>query len=169
MFESLCFKMASCSKPGKDNKASYKTALKWEKEFGTKFNCDFHGKDIICIWCTVCGKWEKLLHSIKNFSYPFIRPGTVSAKKDTIKIHCLSEPHKVANNLEQKRKMEAQPYLESVIQDTPIGKAIKKMCTKDKSAYWILFNSACYLVKQERPFSDFPDLLKLQGKVKRLE
>ena len=29
--------MVSCSKPGKDNKASYKTVLKWEKEFGTKF------------------------------------------------------------------------------------------------------------------------------------
>ena len=48
--------MASCSKPGKDNIASYKTVLKWEKEFGTKFDCDFHGKDVIRIRCTVCGK-----------------------------------------------------------------------------------------------------------------
>ena len=55
LFESLCFTMASCSKPGEDNKASYKTVLKWEKEFGTKFGCDFHSKDVIpismhCIW-----------------------------------------------------------------------------------------------------------------------
>ena len=84
--------MASCSKPGKDNKASYKIALKWEKEFGTKFDSDFHGKDVICIRCTVHGKWEKRLNSIKNFSYAFIRPGTVSVKKNAIKIHCLSNP-----------------------------------------------------------------------------
>ena len=91
--------MASCSKPGKDNKASHITVLKWEKEFGTNFDCDFHGKDVIRIRCTVCGKWEKQIKSIKNFSYAFIRPGTVSVKKDIIKIHCLSEPHKVATNL----------------------------------------------------------------------
>ena len=41
--------MASRSKLGKDNKASYKTVLKWEKEFGTKFDSDFHGKDVIGI------------------------------------------------------------------------------------------------------------------------
>ena len=47
--------MTSCSKPGEDNKASYKTVLKWEKEFGTNFGCDFHSKDVIpismqCMW-----------------------------------------------------------------------------------------------------------------------
>ena len=62
--------------------------------------------------------------------------------------------------------MGAQPHLESVIQDTLIGKAIKKMCAEDKNACQILFNSAYYLAKQERPFSDFPDLLKLQEKNK---
>ena len=41
--------MASCSKPGKDNKASYKTVIKWGKEFGTKSDRDFHGKDVIRI------------------------------------------------------------------------------------------------------------------------
>ena len=78
------------------------------------------------IRCTVCGKWEKQINSIKNFSYIFIRPGTVSVKKDTIKIHCLSEPQKVTINLEQKSKMGAQPYLESVIQDTPIGNVCRR-------------------------------------------
>ena len=41
--------MASCSKPGKDNKARHKIVLKWEKEFGTKFGCNFNGSDVICI------------------------------------------------------------------------------------------------------------------------
>ena len=87
-------------------------------------------------------------------------------KKDTIKIHCLSEPHKVATNLERKSKKGAQLYLESVIQDAPIGKAIKKMCAEDKNVCQILFNSPYYLTKQERPFSDLPGLLKLQEKNK---
>ena len=40
------------------------------------------------------------------------------------------------------------------------------MCVKDKNACRILFNSAYYFAKQEQPFSDFPDLLKLQEKNK---
>ena len=43
------------------------------------------------------------------------------------------------------------------------------MCAEDKNACRILFNSAYYLAKQERPFSDCPDLLKLQEKIRRLE
>ena len=88
-------------------------------------------------------KWEKWINSIKNCSFVFIRPGTVSVKKDTIKIHCLSEPLKVATNLEWKSKMGPQPFLKSLIQDTPIGKAIKKGVPKIKMSQ-ILFNSAYY-------------------------
>ena len=90
-------------------------------------------------------------------------------KKDTIKIHCLSEPHKVATNLERKSKKGAQLYLESVIQDAPIGKAIKKRVQKTKMCVKFCFNSPYYLTKQERPFSDLPGLLKLQEKNKTPE
>ena len=38
------------------------------------------------------------------------------------------------------------------------------MCTNDKNTCRILFNSGYYLAKQERPFFDLPDLLKLQQK-----
>ena len=38
--------MTSCSKPEKDNKVSYKTALYREKEFGTKFDFDFKAKTL---------------------------------------------------------------------------------------------------------------------------
>ena len=53
--------MASCSRTptGKDNKASHKTVLKWEKEFETKFDCDLSGKDVIRLRCILCTKWEK--------------------------------------------------------------------------------------------------------------
>ena len=40
------------------------------------------------------------------------------------------------------------------------------MCAEDKNACQILFNSAYYLAKQERPFSGSPDLIKLQEKNK---
>ena len=83
-----------------------------------------------------------------------------------IQLKFKSEPHKVATNIEQKYKLGAQPYLESVIQDTPIGKAIKNMRVKDKNACQIFFNSAYYLAKQKQPFSDFPNLFKLQEKNK---
>ena len=90
--------MASCSRTttGKDNKASHKTALKWEKEFETKFDCDLSGKDVISFCCTLCIKWEKHICSITNPSYNYIRHGTTFIKKDSIKWHCLSEPHKRA-------------------------------------------------------------------------
>ena len=38
------------------------------------------------------------------------------------------------------------------------------MCAEDENACCVLFNSTCYLVKQEQPLSDFPNLLKLQEK-----
>ena len=85
--------MASCSRTttGKDDKASYKTVLKWEKEFETKFDYDLSGKDVIRLRCTLCTKWEKHVCSITNFSYNYVRPRTTSNKKDSIKLHCLSE------------------------------------------------------------------------------
>ena len=91
----------------------------------------------------------------EKFSYSFLRAGTTSVKKDTIKSRCLSEPHKYAVNLDTKSKLGEIPYLESVVQHTPIGKAIENMCAEDKNACRVLFNSAYYLAKQERPFSDF--------------
>ena len=61
--------MARCSRTttGKDNKASHKTVLKWQKEFETKFDCDLSGKDVIRLRCILCTKWEKRICSIKTF------------------------------------------------------------------------------------------------------
>ena len=158
--------MASCSRTttGKDDKASYKTVLKWEKEFETKFDYDLSGKDVIRLRCILCTKWEKRICSITNFSYNYIRHGTTSIKKDSIKSHCLSEPHKRAADLELKSKLGAILFMESVIDNTPIGQSIRRMCAKNENACRVLFNSTYYLVKQERPLSDFPKLLKLQEK-----
>ena len=102
--------------------------------------------------------------SITNFSFNYIKPGTTSIKKDSIKSHCLSEPHKRAADLEFKSKLGDVPYMESVMENAPIGRSIKRMCAEDENACCVLFNSTYYFVKQERPLSDFPNLLKLQEK-----
>ena len=58
-------------------------------------------------------------------------PITISIKKDSIKCHCLSEPYKEAAKLEMKSKFGALLYMESVIPDNPIGRAIKRICNKN--------------------------------------
>ena len=100
---------------------------------------------MIRLCCTICTKWEKRICSITNFSYNYIRPGTKSIKKDSIKSHCLSEPPKGTANLELKSKLGATPYMESVIENTPIGWSIRRMCAEDKNACHVLFNSTYYL------------------------
>ena len=81
--------MASCSRTttGKDNKASHKTVLKWEKEFETKYDCDLSGKDVIRLRCTQCTKWEKRICSITNVSYNYISPTVIALT------HTVSQSH----------------------------------------------------------------------------
>ena len=55
-------------------------------------------------------------------------------------------------------------YMNHVVEKTPIGRSFKNMCTKDRESLIVKFNTAYYLAKQERPFSDYSSLLKLQSK-----
>ena len=61
-----------------------------------------------------------------------------------IQSYCISGVAK----LEMKSKSGAIPYMESVIQGSPTGRALR-MCYEDKNICSMLFNSA----KQERSFS----------------
>ena len=74
------------------------------------------------------------------------------------------EAHKKANELQQKRQLGAMGFKEKVVNDTPIGRGLTKMGQKDLETLRICFNSAYYLVKQERPFSDYANLITLQHK-----
>ena len=74
------------------------------------------------------------------------------------------EAHKKANELEQKRQLGAVEFKEKVMKDTPIRRGLTKLGEKDLETLRICFNSAYHLVKQERPFSDYPDLITLQHK-----
>ena len=47
----------------------------------------------------------------------------------------LSEPHKRAADLELKSKLGAIPYMESVIENMPIGQSIRRMCAEAENVY----------------------------------
>ena len=74
------------------------------------------------------------------------------------------EAHKKANEPEEKRQQGAVGFDEKVVKNTPIGRGLTKMEEKDLETLRICFNSAYYLVKQERPFSDYANLITLQHK-----
>ena len=85
-------------------------------------------------------------------------------KKDSVKKHLASDLHLTALDLENKAKLGATSYNEQVLNQTPIGQGLMKMADKEKEVLMVCFNTAYYLVKQERPFSDYKDLLNLQFK-----
>ena len=148
----------------KDHKATLKTVKKWEKEFDCSFEYELDRSNVTCLRCTVCKRWEKRIDKIKGFSLNWIRPGTKSIKKDGVKTHCHSVQHKEAVRLDSRSKMGALPYMEHVVNVTPIGRGLKKMCSKDMTSLRIKFNTAYYLAKAEKPYSDYSGILELQSK-----
>ena len=94
----------------------------------------------------------------------WIRPGSKSIKKDSVKTHCNSAQHKEALRLKNRSDMGAGAYADHVIQSTPIGRAMRRMAVKDRDSICKKFNVVYYLAKSERPFSDYPDLLELNKK-----
>ena len=80
------------------------------------------------------------------------------------KKHLESASHKKAANCEKRKHLAIEKYTEKIIDETPIGKGSKRMCTDDKKALVIQFSTAYYLSKIERPFSNYHELLELQEK-----
>ena len=113
--------------------------------------------------CQVCKRWEKRILNFKNFNRNWI-VGSKDVKKDSLSKHIQTDQHKKAEELQKKSDMGAIPYLQSVVEETPIGKGLAKMAEKDRENMRVKFNSAYYLAKKERPFRDYPDLLNLQIK-----
>ena len=75
------------------------------------------------------------------------------------------DAHEEVIRLSKLADMGVEDYTQEVLETTPIGGGIKKMMSpNDKITMTIKFNMAYYLAKKERPFSDFEDLLALQGK-----
>ena len=90
----------------------------------------------------------------------WVSPGTKCIEKDSLKKHLTSTPHKEAIDLSQTEKSGSEKYTANAVEETPIGKGLKWMCTDDKKALFMKFNTAYLLAKKERPSSDYPDLLE---------
>ncbi|XP_057291390.1 zinc finger protein 862-like [Hydractinia symbiolongicarpus] len=143
--------------------ASLKTVRNWEREFKSKFDFDIVGGKVTTLRCQVCQRWESRIKNSTNFSRKWIA-GSRSVTKDSVQKHTNSQQHKEAVELKKRSEMGAEVYAQSVLTTTPIGSGLRKMAASDKKNLRVKFNTAYYVAKKERPFSDYPDLLKLQLK-----
>ena len=72
--------------------------------------------------------------------------------------------HRESSNYHKQEELGAKNFVQHVVEETPIGRGIARMNEKDKESLSIRFDSAYYLGKRERPFTDYPALLDLQEK-----
>ena len=102
-----------------------------------------------------------ILSNIVKPSHKFESMVCSLSKKTPFKNIWRGKHTKKVNKLEQKRQLGAVGFKEKVVKDTPIGRGHTKTREKDLETLKICFNSAYYLVKQECPFSDCPNLITL--------
>ena len=143
--------------------AALKTVKNWEKSLSTDLEKEISGSKVTKVKCKVCCKYESRITSIKGFSRRWIE-GTDSVKKDSLIKHVNGDPHKFAVELQQKESLGAASFNQKIIETTPIGRGLKKMTEQEGELLKNRFNSAYYLSKNERPYSDFEELLELQEK-----
>ena len=67
-------------------------------------------------------------------------------------------------DLEQRKTLGGAELNDIVVKSTPIGRGLLKIAENDLEKLRTCFNSADYLVKQEWPFSNYPNLISLQQK-----
>ena len=160
-------------------KAKLKTVEKWEKDLKVKSSKDLKGDFVTKIKRMLCTKHVESIKHRKTFIQIWI-DGSMKTPfgsiqiwidEDSIQKHLNREAHKKANELEQKRQLSAVGFKEKVVKDAPVGRGLTKMGKKDLETLRICFNSAYYLVNQERLFRDYPNLITLQHKncIKKLQ
>ena len=83
---------------------------------------------------------------------------TASVKKYSLEKHVEGDPDLYAVDLE--KQVGADTYNQEAVSSLPIGRGLAKMAEKSKVRY----NTVYYLAKNECLYSEFRDLLVLQGK-----
>ena len=151
----------------KDHKGKLTTIKRWEKELNCKLEHDVSGIDLDCLQCVVCECWEKRIDKIKGLNINWILPRAKSIKKDELKSHLHTNQHKETKRLQKRSKMGTEVYSQAVIETNPIGRTVQKLQGKDKASLEMKFNTAYYLVKRERPFTDYPHLITLEKKPRK--
>ena len=141
-----------------------KTIRNWEKEYNIKLEWDAKPNgNAENIRCFTCKDNDDRLQGLKNYNRAWI-DGSKSATSDSVRKHVCTDMHKCAVDIEMKKHLGSQQYAENVMKNTPIGKSLTKMEEHSKEILKMRFNTAYYLARKERPFSDYPDLLALQEK-----
>ncbi|XP_065670921.1 E3 SUMO-protein ligase KIAA1586-like [Hydra vulgaris] len=148
----------------KDHRCRLSTVKKWEKHFNCELKYDLNGNEVIRLRCSLCKQFEKRISQTKLFSMTWIKPGTISIKKDSLASHLSSAHHKEATQIHQQTTLGSVSLSNHVIHNSPIGRGLRKMAVKDTDLLWKKFNIAYYLAKGERPFTDYPYLIALEKK-----
>ena len=143
--------------------ATLKSVRKWETQYSCNLEKKIENGKVVMLKCKLCMKYEERITSIKGFSQNWII-GTKSVKKDSLEKHIKGDPHLHAANLSKKESMGASAFLNKIAKSSSIGHGLMKMADRDKEVLVNRFNSAYYLAKKERSYSDFPELIELQEK-----
>ena len=96
----------------------------------------------------------------ENFSKSWI-VGTENVSKDAAENYSKSEPNVCAIKLSKQENLGKENFHEEVV-----VKNFLRLTPADKNLLQVKFNTTYYVIKKERPFTDYPDLLKLQAKNK---
>ena len=100
---------------------------------------------------------------MKNFSKSWI-VGTENVSKDAVEKHSKREPHILAIKLSKQENLGEENFHEEVVMNSQIAKSFFKLNPADKNSLRLKFNTTYYIIKKERSFTVYPDLLKLQAK-----
>ena len=75
-------------------------------------------------------------------------------------------PHVIkAADCKKQKNVRIEKYMKKWIDETPFEKGLNRLGSHAKKSLVIKFNTAYYAAKNEKPFSDFPNLLELQEKM----
>ena len=118
------------------------------------------GDFVTAVRSKLCKKWESPIKSMNGNNDTGVREESKCVKKNTLE----SASYKKAADCERRKSIGIHKYTEKIIDETHIGKGLKRMGTDDKKALVIKFSTAYYLAKNERLFSDYPELLELLEK-----
>ena len=107
---------------------------------------------------------ESQIESINSNNDTWVQKNSKHVEKNTLKKHLDSASHKKAAYCKKRKNLGIEKHTEKVIDETPIGKGLKRMGTDGKKVLVIKLNTAYCLAKNERPFGDYPGLVELQEK-----
>lgn len=126
--------------------SSIKTKVyKFQENWKTNRSWLIFDNELNVMYCNVCKQYDKL-QKANSF-----REGTSSFRKQNVEAHEHS-----------RRVIESKRVMEKPANERPMEKLTTLMSQMEIEQMKILFRTAFYVAKKASPFSDFPDLLKLQ-------